>query len=60
MTKEEVIAGIMACAAKLEHAPTSTELRKYANINKYDIRKTFGHPCKGTGCLRDGGARRWI
>jgi hypothetical protein len=42
MTKEEVIAGIMACAAKLEHAPTSTDLRKHANIDKYDIRKTFG------------------
>jgi hypothetical protein len=42
MTKEEVIAAINECAAKLGHAPTSTELRRYVNVNKYDIRKTFG------------------
>jgi hypothetical protein len=42
MTKEEVIAAINECAARLGHAPTSTELRRYVNVNKYDIRKTFG------------------
>ena len=42
MTKEEVIAAINECAARLGHPPTSTELRRYANLNKYEIRKTFG------------------
>jgi Homing endonuclease associated repeat len=42
VTKEEVIAAINECAAKLGHAPSSTELRKHANVGKYDIRKLFG------------------
>ncbi|MGB8131161.1 MAG: hypothetical protein WCG81_15330 [Candidatus Angelobacter sp.] len=42
MTKEEIIAAINECAARLGHAPSSTELRKSANVNKYDIRKYFG------------------
>ncbi|HEY1936592.1 MAG TPA: hypothetical protein VGJ33_01500 [Candidatus Angelobacter sp.] len=46
MTKEEVIAAINECAARLGHAPTSTELRKSANVGKYDIRKLFGTHAK--------------
>jgi hypothetical protein len=42
MTKEEMIAAIEKCAAKLGYPPSSTELRKHANINKYEIRKYFG------------------
>jgi hypothetical protein len=42
VTKEEVIAAIHECAARLGHPPSSTELRKSANVNKYDIRKFFG------------------
>ena len=42
VTKEEMIAAINECAARLGHAPSSTELRKSANVNKYDIRKYFG------------------
>jgi hypothetical protein len=42
VTKEEVVAAIHSCAARLGHTPSSTELRKHSNINKYDIRKTFG------------------
>jgi hypothetical protein len=42
VTKEEVVAAINECAAKLGHAPTSSELRKIANVDKYDIRKFFG------------------
>jgi hypothetical protein len=42
VTKEEAIAAINECAARLGHAPTSTELRKSANLGKYDIRKYFG------------------
>jgi hypothetical protein len=42
MTKEEVIAAINHCAAQLGHTPSSNELRKHANLGKYDIRQTFG------------------
>src|SRR4051794_6446322 len=42
VTKEEIIAAINECAARLGHPPSSTELRKSANVNKYDIRKFFG------------------
>jgi len=42
VTKEEIIAAIHECAARLGHPPSSTELRKSANVNKYDIRKFFG------------------
>lgn len=46
MTKEEVIAAINTCTAKLGRAPSSTELKRFANLTKYEIRKTFGTHAK--------------
>jgi hypothetical protein len=46
VTKEEMIAAIHECAARLGHAPSSTELRKSANVHKYDVRKYFGTHAK--------------
>ena len=46
VTKEEMIAAIHECAARLGHPPSSTELRKSANVHKYDVRKYFGTHAK--------------
>jgi len=42
VNKEEIITAIKECAAKLGHAPTSSELSRLANVTKYDIVKSFG------------------
>ena len=58
MTKEEMIAAIHECAARLGHAPSSTELRKSANVHKYDVRKYFGTHAKALDAcgMQAGGA----
>jgi hypothetical protein len=43
VTKEEIIAAVKECAAKLGHAPSATEFAKETNVGKTDIRKTFGN-----------------
>ena len=43
VTKEEMIAAVKECAAKLGHAPSATEFAKETNVGKSDIRKTFGN-----------------
>jgi len=43
VTKEEMIAAVKECAAKLGHAPSATEFAKETNAEKRDIRKTFGN-----------------
>ena len=42
MTKEEVIAAVTECAAKLGHAPSMAEFRKATTIGKGHVRKHFG------------------
>ena len=42
MTKEEVIAAVQECAAKLGHAPSLGEFRKMSQISKSRIRQSFG------------------
>jgi Homing endonuclease associated repeat len=42
MTKEQVVAAIKECAARLGHAPSLPELEKTTGVTKWDIRRTFG------------------
>ena len=42
MTREEIIAMMQECAAKLGHAPSQTELRKETGIMPWLVSKTFG------------------
>src|SRR3954463_3347489 len=42
MTKEEVLAAVQECAAKLGHVPSMAEFRKATAIGKGHIRKHFG------------------
>lgn len=42
MTKEEIIAAVKECAAKLGHVPSLAEFRKMSEISKGRIRKSFG------------------
>jgi Homing endonuclease associated repeat len=42
MTKEEVIAALKECAARLGHVPSQAELKKTAGVMPWNIRKTFG------------------
>ena len=58
VTKEEMIAAIHECAARLGHPPSSTELRKSANVHKYDVRKYFGTHAKALDAcgMQAGGA----
>jgi hypothetical protein len=43
MTKHEVKAAILACAEKLGHVPSISELMKDAGIDRPEIRKHFGN-----------------
>src|SRR5580765_430920 len=42
MTKQEVIAGILACAEKLGHTPSRTELTVHGGVSKQQVTKHFG------------------
>jgi hypothetical protein len=42
MTREEIIAAVKECAAKLGHAPSLAEFRRHTNISKGQVRKNFG------------------
>src|SRR5437588_3555221 len=42
ITKEEIIAAVKECAAKLGEAPSATEFHKSTQVSKNDLRKTFG------------------
>jgi len=43
VTKEEMIAAVRECAAKLERTPRLEDLRTAANINSYKVRMRFGN-----------------
>jgi len=49
-TKEEIMSAITACAEKLGHVPSFTELRRTSRVSKTAIRKHFG---KYSWALRD-------
>lgn len=42
MTKEEVMAAIEGCAAKLGRAPSQTELKDMGNLDRYHVKRFFG------------------
>lgn len=42
MSKEEIIAAVKKCAARLGHTPSVAEFRKNTRVTKNDIRTTFG------------------
>ncbi len=42
MSKEEIIAAVKECAARLGHTPSVAEFRKNTRVSKNDIRTTFG------------------
>jgi hypothetical protein len=42
MTREQIIAAVQECAAKLGHAPSMAEFRKILKLSKNQIRKNFG------------------
>jgi hypothetical protein len=43
MTRQEIIAAILACAEKLGHVPSRAELVKHSNIRRGDLTKHFGN-----------------
>jgi hypothetical protein len=42
MTKDEIIAAVKECAARLGHVPSATEFAKETRVSKNDLKKTFG------------------
>jgi len=42
MSREEIIAAVKECAARLGHAPNVAELRAFTKLTKNQIRKNFG------------------
>ncbi|HZS29423.1 MAG TPA: hypothetical protein VFB76_19515 [Candidatus Angelobacter sp.] len=42
MTRQEIIAAILACKEKLGHVPTRTELAKHGNVRREQLREKFG------------------
>jgi hypothetical protein len=42
VTREEIIAAVKECAARLERTPSLAELRTATNINAYQVRMGFG------------------
>src|SRR5262249_24885275 len=42
VSKEEIIAAVKKCAARLGHTPSVAEFRKNTRVTKNDIRTTFG------------------
>lgn len=43
MTREEVIAAILACTEKLGHVPSRSELLKHAGVTRHDVNRNFGN-----------------
>src|ERR1051326_3475968 len=41
MTREEIIAAVQECAAKLGRAPNTTEFQQMTGISKHQVRKNF-------------------
>ncbi len=55
MTKEEIIAGVKECTARLGHAPTVAEFHEMSKVTKRQVRKNFG---SHTRMLAESGVER--